>query len=926
VTFELPRRSEPFIEDSFPSFYIPDADVQKLEPFRVRVNGKNLANATQAITMSLGVQFSCDNVQHDSNGFSCALPYIPTDHLPEITRDTVVLNFTLLMSEPTAEGLYFTVQAIRDDNTIVQTVSVEEIHSGSRVVATLSKPLETAMALPWTPVLVDVMFNDVRHDAVFTNIQWDTIGRFVTFTVSCLTCRAGVYAVHIGEAAATAAMPHIRSDTYVPLLEQPCTFTGSVTPTTITDAALAAGATLVLPFDRGMAPLGTEMRVTADYGDGVPMNAAPVGAAGTDTGLLLLKPNAVISPNMLFFNVETLSHGRVIHKCTMRNALQVYKQDPATAALYTASRRVFFTGAAIPRTSVTLTGVHLGLVTSVRISARGTDKLGAECTDLVVTDTTLTCTFPSDQVSAGVVFAFVALAVGEQRVARVDGLFAVAAPLGKTDDHFTMGMETRVIVTLSAPLSVAAPLDVLLLNPGGAPVQANAQWLDDYTLLFTEAVFSASDDDGKAVIPGRVVVHEPSAPLDTAVTLAEFHVYEGFRPKPTIRGVYPSHIQLDSLDGVTPTVLHIDIDQYHLIEETAWVVSLGGVVVDKLLSTKGGLTFEVLFKKPAAWTYDLTVYTRTPGQQKLCELKDAFSIETGAVAPNVPTVYLRSYNYMSAVDANGVVMLRTALYNSIPGETTIQASRGEIAKVDFQQETDMTRYNVTMKRCAGGTHTCFDGGVTLTFTVAGRTGLVHASFLVTPPPPALARIWPATGSTLDFSTGVECIPYAMQLNEVTARLPLALVLPLNDVIRAVDVAVDERTRIMTGCLRCDGCTPGTYEAALAAPYTDYYTGCIPLFKTVYEVVTSPYPTGSTLALLVAPTAARGYKAPVPAGGNFLALTIVLSVVGVAVITLAGAAAVCRYRRIRAGKAQARTTPVMGALSCDDASEGAYTAL
>jgi hypothetical protein len=900
VGFHARRPEEPMMYDSFPSFYIADAD----ETTRVRVSGKNLKSVESVYTNSLGPRLDCTKLIVDDEGLSCDLPVLDAASIP--ASGTTELVFRIDHKDPVLTD-FFTVQPIRRDEAVVSSISESVVYSGARVTLRLSRPLTTAVTLPWTPVLVHVPTGKVESGASFSHFDWSTDTTALTVTIHCVSCLAGAHYVRLGEASASTARALTPGSAIVSIQHLPCSFTAPRTvPATATETALGSRLeTLSLSIDLDSAPRG-EIRVTAGVLE-TPLSVEhfPMARRGGSFLKLSFLNTWVPPPGFVSLSVETWVGGRLVDKCSVPQAFEVIQDDSRVPQIHSISQRLFTSLGGVD--AVVLTGENLERAKSLRVMYNGVSALGPECKELATNATTLTCVFPNRQIDKTEQFAFVALDASGAELARIPGLFtdymtdsALVAP-----EFISVGEETRVVIQFSTVPPACVPLLPLLLNEDGTPVRATGQWLDDMTIVFTDAVFTSfSKRAGRMVLRELLATpQEGEPPVDHFVM--QLRIYSYVEPKAVIRGVYPSHVQVFALDGETPTMVRVDVDGYHLIEDKIGVVRIGDVVADKVVSKGGALYIQQTFKK-VEWNYDIVIYSRNH-KTVLATLKNAFIVESDGQRPGRAAVWMHGHkNYVAVASQLNEVVLVASFYNvQYPENVGINSSHGRIATVSSKDTASMTTFTVLMERCKDGSLTCFAGGVTLTFSFPSVEAPfdLHASFLVAPAPTVL-RVWPNT--TLDFAaSGGTCIEYAVELQEATARHPLALGFPFNAGLRAINVAVDERTSTHTGCLVCDKCAEGEFAAALGGPYTDFQVMTHELPKTTFTIVTSPFTSyigvnESSLAAVVLQSEShvgKSGKEPQPKDSHTLAF-LFTATVGVALI----AAAVVAWRCLAARKA------------------------
>jgi hypothetical protein len=874
--------------DVSPSFYL----ASRAAPTRVRVVGLDLTGVTH-VTGSKG-EGDCVDIVNIDRGFSCRLPVIDAHRIDPNTA----IEFIVISSNGETR---FTVQAIEDEPATIKSVSPDTLHSGSRFTVTFSEPINTATQLPWSPVLIHTATGKVEDSAAFTGLVWDASHQSLEATVHCLSCLPGPHIMHLGESLREMAGSIIPSSVAVVISEPKCTFTGTLQPSTISyEDVKAFQAYLVLPLVLQAAPRATYQVTVGD--DSIPLTATFSGGAQGDTGILTLTSFSHIKSGRHYVTVYTVNDAsRVITKCTLKDPLTITEPLAETAPLVSkaSSRYIFTRDANATRTTLTFKGVRLGGVAAVRPEFPYHPIEDAHSCDIVsVTDTDVVCIVRNNNIHLSDVFDWVFFDANGAECARSRGHFALPVPMA-TDyapNTLTMGTAQRVQVTMNSAVKMVMPVELVLVDSTGAVLSSAAQWGNGNVAVFADADFTAA---GTAQIALRGRFPGMKDEIGTvSIPKAVLTVIKGRDPVPAIAAIFPSFLQISNTYPGKPTVVQIDIAHYPLVADRIAEVTIDGKSADILRSSDSSLFVSAIFKPFAA---NLTVSVLDKSGERV--VADSFiTVQPDLVDEKTGEKFyvLPGNNYAVPYGNDGMYTVIADLANVNGQKVTVGTDTGSVFRWVKEYHGLFTRCYITLTSCED----CIGRRVVITFTVGSETvykaPFINTAFLVVKRP-TVTRVWPAT--KLDFSFNSDCVPYAITVNEVNPRHPLALSFPDNLGVKIVTFGVDAATSAYTGCLICDGCTYGTFVAALVAPFSGGAIANMAMPNYKFEIMPSKRAavTFTDSESGAAATTAPAYSSAPGKNTTGLSGVEITIIAAAGAIVLAAAAAVLAWRHSGARK-------------------------
>jgi hypothetical protein len=264
--------------------------------------------------------------------------------------------------------------------------------------------------------------------------------------------------------------------------------------------------------------------------------------------------------------------------------------------------------------------------------------------------------------------------------------------------------------------------------------------------------------------------------------------------------------------------------------------------------------------------------------------KRAITVEPGAMAADQDAIYAVSKNYYAQMSDKGAVV--TVEYRNVHGievSFSLSDSRLVITSVDTVVRGPVTAFSLNVEPCAD----CMGSSVRLTAHFAARNPITTAFVFVRRP--EVKRVWPAL--ELDFSTAQGCLPYAVTLDEVSARWPWALSFPKGTNVTSALITVNEATNTIGGCLACNDCSARTVTPVLSAPFTDD----VAAVSTERHFHVTPGPFRPRPAPKIEATALAGTES---SGLDRDAITLIAAAGGLVVLAAVAAIARCLLQRKR----------------------------
>jgi hypothetical protein len=867
--------------DVVPSFYFGSRPAAT----RVRVIGKGFRDVTM-VTGANG-EGDCSAILITDDGFSCNLPVIP-DSLINLNR---AVEFHVFLA---ASHTRFAIQALKDEAVNIVSISAESLHSGSRFNIKLDAPLSSADKLPWVPVLVHSATGQVEDGAVFSGVSWDADGdrKTLSAAITCTSCRPGKHAVHLGDAVPGTAGSVIASDVTVQFNEPECIFLGRPVPDVLSADEIRAGqGHMFASLDLTAAPRAVYQATVGD--SAIPLKTTFSGNAAPNSGTITLSPTTETLPvgrHLITVSILTPG-GRVLQRCTIPDALEVTPSVAGTGApIVTGAPKRFFTvGAyASERITLTFTGANLGAVAKVLMVFPGREiKPTNRCKIASATSTAVGCSIETNEVYDIGVFDWVFYDAAGTELTRRHGFFSHDGPEIVTYDppSVTVGVVQRVVVTMPRATPPQIPVQLALMGFDNVTIASSAQWTRGGVAVFADVDFSFPGR-AFAVIRGRY----PGADEELGYNVATYPlgVEKGEIPLPAVASVYPAFLQVSAVDAAAPTVLQIDVTHYARVADRVACVTVGGQPAE-IISREGTLLVSAELKSIVG-----NVTVSLLGQDGAPVVGDSFfTIEDDLPSADGKPFYVRpGTSYAVPYGSDGQITVEIDLVNVSDEPVTMSTDTGSIVSQTRVDYGGFARISSVIAGCDD----CVGRRVTLSvaLTDAPQPGRIRSAVLVVRQP-AVTHVWPS--SKLDFSTSTDCLPYAVMVDEVNPRHVFALSFPKNLGVKVVSTGLDVATSTYTGCLVCDGCIAGTFEAGLVVPFTGSDSGAMSIPRKKFTITPSKLAAVSSAAAAAADGASAGLN-----GAEIAAIAAAGFV-----LLAAAAAAVLAWRRRGARKQSAELT-------------------